>query len=109
MYAREAGMGIVDETKLVTAVSELTRNLVVHGRGGSVFFENLDSGSRVGVRVVFEDHGPGIRDLTEAMRDGHSTIKSMGLGLPGSKRLVSEFDIVSKVGEGTRVTIVKWK
>ncbi len=108
-YAKDLGLGLVDETKLVTAVSELTRNLIVHGGGGSVFIERIDEVSRHGIRAVFEDHGPGIANINLAMMDGHSSTKSLGLGLPGSKRLVSEFQIDSEAGKGTRVTITKWK
>jgi serine/threonine-protein kinase RsbT len=108
-FAKDVGFGLVDETKLVTAVSELSRNLLVHGGGGAVCLERIESNGRRGVRVTFEDHGPGIADITSAMKDGQSSAKSMGMGLPGSKRLVSEFEIVSQLGVGTRVVIVKWK
>ncbi len=108
-YSKEIGLGLVDETKLVTAVSELTRNAIVHGGGGSVCFEQVERDGRQGVRVTFEDHGPGIPDVTVAMLDGGSSTKSLGLGLPGSRRLVDEFELHSEVGKGTKVMIVKWK
>lgn len=107
-YAKDIGLGLVDETKLVTAVSELTRNLIVHGKGGTIYYSTVENNGRKGVRVVFEDRGPGIADISSAMSDGHSSIKSMGVGLPGSKRLVSEFEIKSEVGKGTQITIIKW-
>lgn len=105
--AREAGMGVVDLTKLVTAASELARNMVVHGGGGECMIERVQN-SRAGIRVVFEDRGPGIPDLDRAMEDGFSTVRSLGLGLPGSRRLVDDFEIHSEPGRGTRVTVVKW-
>ncbi|HET6345383.1 MAG TPA: anti-sigma regulatory factor [Myxococcota bacterium] len=103
------GFGMVDQTKLVTAASELARNALVHGRGGEVLMESLDEGVRRGVRLTFEDHGPGIADLAQAMRDGYTSGGGMGLGLGGSKRLVNDFEIDSRPGEGTRVCIVRWK
>ncbi len=108
-WARELGFGLVDQTKLITAASELARNTLVYGGGGTLRFEALQEGSRVGLRLVFEDRGPGIPDLERAMTDGYTTGGGMGLGLSGSKRLVNEFDIVSAVGEGTRVTVTRWK
>jgi serine/threonine-protein kinase RsbT len=107
-YAKGIGLGLVEETKLVTAVSELTRNLIVHGKGGTVYFTAIEDNQRKGVRIVFEDFGPGIADIKLAMTEGVSSIKSMGMGLPGSKRLVNEFEIKSEVGKGTQLTIVKW-
>ena len=107
-WAGELGFSLVDQTKVVTAASELARNTLIHG-GGTVLLEALNEGPRRGLRLTFEDQGPGIPDLELALRDGYTTGGGLGLGLSGSKRLMSEFDIVSRVGEGTRVTVVKWK
>ncbi|GAB3933921.1 anti-sigma regulatory factor [Mucilaginibacter myungsuensis] len=101
-------MGLVNQTRLLTAASELVRNMMRYGGGGSCLIEVVSSGRNNGVRLTFTDKGPGIPDIASAMKDGFSTGKSLGLGLPGTKRLVNEFDIKSKVGEGTTVTIVKW-
>jgi serine/threonine-protein kinase RsbT len=101
--------GLVDQTKIVTAASELARNTLDHGGGGSVRLEVVQDGSRSGLRLTFEDTGPGIRDLEQAMRDGYTTGKGMGLGLGGAKRLTHEFAIQSEAGAGTRVTITRWK
>ena len=108
-WAIELGFSLVDQTKILTAASELARNTLIHGGGGSVRLESLSEGIRKGLRLTFEDQGPGIPDIGLALRDGYTTGNGLGLGLSGSKRLMSEFDIVSRVGEGTRVTIVKWK
>lgn len=94
---------------ITTATSELARNVIVHGGTGSATIEEVSDGSRVGIRVLFEDRGPGIGDLDRVMRGGYSTAKSMGLGLSGSKRLVDEFSIDTAPGAGTRVTVLKWK
>lgn len=102
------GFSLVDQTKLVTAASELARNNLIYGGGGQMIMEYLN-GPRVGLRISFVDKGPGIANIELAMRDGFTTGSGLGLGLGGAKRLVNEFDIVSKVGEGTRVTITKWK
>jgi serine/threonine-protein kinase RsbT len=101
-------MGLVNQTRLITAASELVRNMMRYANGGTCFVEVVSSGRNNGVRLTFADKGPGIADITMAMKDGYSTGKSLGLGLPGTKRLVNEFDIKSKVGEGTTVTIIKW-
>ena len=103
------GLGLVDQTKIVTAASELARNTVEYGGGGTLRLEALQEGARKGLRLTFEDKGPGIADVTLALTDGYTTGSGMGLGLSGSKRLVNEFDIWSKPGEGTRVTICRWK
>lgn len=103
------GLGLVDLTKLVTAASEIARNTVEYGGGGTLQIEELRDGLRQGVRLVFEDKGPGIADLDRAMTDGYSTGTGMGLGLGGTKRLVDDFDITSTPGVGTRVSITKWK
>lgn len=100
---------LVDQTKMITAVSELSRNTVVHGHGGEMRWEIVENGSRRGLRVQFEDQGPGIPDVDSALQDGWTTGSGMGLGLPGSKRLVHEFAIESQPGNGTLVTIVRWK
>ncbi len=107
-WAVELGFGTVDQTKLVTAASELARNTLVYGGGGECRLESLYDGGRNGLRLTFEDRGPGIPDVEQAISDGFTTGQGMGLGLGGSKRLVNEFEIVSKVGEGTRVTVARW-
>ena len=101
-------MGLVNQTRLITAASELVRNMMRYANGGDCVVEIVSSGRNNGVRLTFRDKGPGIPDLALAMKDGFSTGKSLGLGLPGTKRLVNEFDLKSKVGEGTTVTIIKW-
>lgn len=106
--AGQAGLSLVDQTKLVTAASELARNTLIYGGGGSVQLESLN-GPRTGVRLTFEDKGPGIADVELALRDGFTTGSGLGLGLGGSKRLVHEFEIHSKLGEGTRVAVTRWK
>jgi serine/threonine-protein kinase RsbT len=106
--ATAAGFRLVDQTKLVTAASELARNTLEHGGGGTVCVELIRDGLRRGVRLVFEDQGPGIADMALALSDGYTTGSGMGLGLGGSRRLVNEFDIWSEVGVGTRVTVVRW-
>jgi serine/threonine-protein kinase RsbT len=108
-WAVEIGFGLVDQTKIVTAASELARNTVDYGKGGTVTLETLQSGSRKGLRLIFEDKGPGILDINLAMTDGYTSNHGLGLGLSGSKRLMHEFEIISKVGKGTKITIVRWK
>jgi serine/threonine-protein kinase RsbT len=105
----EMGFSLIDQTKLVTAASELARNTLEHGGGGTVRIEGLINGMKKGVRLTFEDQGPGISDVQLALKDGYTTGNGMGLGLSGSKRLVTEFDLQTKVGAGTRVTVTKWK
>ncbi|MBN8874462.1 MAG: anti-sigma regulatory factor [Rhodospirillales bacterium] len=107
--AIEAGLGLVDQTKIVTAASELARNTLEYGRGGEARLEMLQDHGRRGLRIVFEDRGPGIPDIDQALRDGFTTGKGMGLGLGGARRLCNEFNIVSAPGEGTRITIARWK
>ena len=102
-------MSLVDLTKFVTAASEIARNTLEYGGGGTVLLEELRDGVRAGLRLTFEDRGPGIPDLARAMTDGFTSGGGMGLGLGGTKRLVDEFQITSEVGKGTRVTITKWK
>jgi serine/threonine-protein kinase RsbT len=107
--AVEAGLTLVEQTKIVTAASELARNMVDYGGGGKMTAEILDEPSRKGLRLTFEDHGPGIPDLEAAMRDGYTTGSGMGLGLGGAKRLSNEFEIKTAPGEGTRIVITRWK
>lgn len=102
------GLRLVDQTKLVTAASELARNTVIYGGGGEMQWESLQQGMRRGVRLVFVDQGPGIPDIEQALTDGWTSGKGMGLGLSGSRRLVDEFLLDSAPGNGTRVTITKW-
>jgi len=101
-------MGLVNQTKLITAASELVRNMLKYANGGEVLIEIVSKGRDSGIRLVFKDKGPGIADVSMAMKDGFSTGKSLGLGLPGARRLVSEFDIKSESGKGTTVSIIKW-
>lgn len=108
-WAVELGFSLVEQTKVVTAASELARNTFVHGGGGSVEIESLHEGARRGLRLTFVDHGPGIADIEQAMRDGYTTGGGLGLGLGGARRLSSEFEIRSQPGAGTWVRIVKWK
>ncbi|WNV87242.1 anti-sigma regulatory factor [Umezawaea sp. Da 62-37] len=108
-YAQRVRLSLVDQTKLVTATSELARNTLVYGGGGSARVEVVNDHGREGVRASFHDDGPGIPDLTLALADGWSSGKGMGLGLSGARRLVDEFDLDTEVGRGTTVTVVKWK
>jgi serine/threonine-protein kinase RsbT len=107
--AVELGFNLVDQTKLVTAASELARNTLQYGGGGTLLLESIVDGFRRGLRLTFEDHGPGIADIEQAMRDGFSTAGGLGLGLSGARRLSSEFHIDSRPGEGTRVSITRWR
>lgn len=108
-FAVDCMLSIVDQTKLVTATSELARNMVIYGGGGVVRMQSVRDGARTGVRLIFEDKGPGIADVGLALKDGYTTGSGLGLGLSGSKRLVDVFDIQTRVGEGTTIAIVKWK
>ncbi len=108
-WAVDLGFSLVDQTKMITAASELARNALDYGGGGTVRLEALENGHRRGLRLTFEDQGPGIPDIDKALTDGYTTGKGLGMGLSGSKRLVNEFEIASRVGEGTRVTITRWK
>src|SRR5215471_5108598 len=108
-WAIESGFSLVDQTKLVTAASELARNALQHGGGGSVRMEMLNDGPRRGIRLEFADEGPGIADLNRAMQDGFSTGGGLGLGLGGARRLTEEFDIDTAPGQGTRVRIARWR
>jgi len=107
--ALELGFSLVDQTKIITAASELGRNAIQHGGGGQAIVEVITEGARRGLRLTFEDKGPGIADITVAMRDGYSTGNGLGLGLSGAKRLSNEFAITSAPGQGTRVVITRWK
>jgi serine/threonine-protein kinase RsbT len=107
-YAVSIGLSLVEQTKFVTAASELARNTVIYGRGGTVKIELLEHTGRKGIRLTFEDQGPGIRDVQEALRDGFTTGNGLGLGLGGAKRLSQEFHIESTPGIGTRVMIAQW-
>jgi serine/threonine-protein kinase RsbT len=107
--AQEAAFSLVDQTKFVTAASELARNALVYGRGGVLKWETLLDGIRRGIRLSFEDQGPGIPDVDQALTDGWSSGTGLGLGLTGARRLVNEFELQSTVGVGTRVTITRWK
>jgi serine/threonine-protein kinase RsbT len=107
--AVEIGLGLVDQTKIVTAASELARNTLDYGGGGTVRLQIVQNGVRKGLKLTFEDKGPGIPDLELALKDGYTTGNGLGLGLSGAKRLSNDFEIESKVGEGTRVSITRWK
>lgn len=106
--AAKLGLSLVDQTKVVTAASELARNTLIHGRGGQMELATLN-GPRTGIRLTFEDKGPGIPDIDLALRDGFTTGSGLGLGLGGAKRLVNEFEVKSRAGEGTKVTVIRWK
>jgi serine/threonine-protein kinase RsbT len=107
--SERVGFSLVDQTKLVTAASELARNTIDYGGGGRVRLELVENGVRRGVRLIFEDQGPGIADITMALKDGYTTGRGLGLGLGGARRLVNDFNIDSSPGQGTRVTIARWK
>jgi len=107
--AVELGFNLVDQTKIVTAASELARNTLQYGGGGTLRIEEILQGSRRGIRLTFEDNGPGIVNIELAMKDGYTTGNGLGLGLSGAKRLSNDFSIDSRPGEGTRVTIVRWR
>ncbi|HEY0858388.1 MAG TPA: anti-sigma regulatory factor [Albitalea sp.] len=106
---QELKFSLVDQTKMITAASELSRNTVVYGGGGEMRWEVVNQGGRTGLRLAFEDKGPGIADVDLALRDGWTSGRGLGMGLSGSKRLVNEFDIKTVLGEGTCVTITRWK
>ncbi len=109
IQAVSLGFGLVDQTKLVTASSELARNTLDYGGGGAAQLEVIQNDQRAGLRVVFEDQGPGIPDVNQALSDGFTSGGGLGLGLGGAKRLSHEFEISSKPGVGTRVSILRWK
>lgn len=108
-FSTKIGMSLVNQTKLITAASELVRNMLKYAKGGKVILEIISSNAKTGVRLTFTDQGPGIPDIALAMKDGFSTGKSLGLGLPGAKRLVNEFDLKSQPGQGTTITVIHWK
>lgn len=108
-WATDMRFGLVDQTKLVTAASELARNTLDHGHGGQMIIEEASSGAKTGLRLIFEDQGPGIPDVEAALKDGFTTGNGMGLGLGGSRRLVHDFSIDTAPGKGTRITVVRWK
>jgi serine/threonine-protein kinase RsbT len=107
--AQQIGFSIVDQTKIVTAASELARNAVRYGGGGTMTYEVLAENGRQGLRLTFTDHGPGIADLDLAMKDGWTTGSGLGMGLPGAKRLVNDFRITSEPGAGTTVVVARWR
>jgi len=108
-WAVELGFGLVDQTKIVTAASEIARNTVDYGGGGEVLVESLSENARRGLRLVFEDKGPGIQNIDEALKDGFTSGSGLGLGLGGARRLATEFSVESRPGEGTRVSLTRWK
>ena len=109
VLAVESGLSLVDQTKIITAASELARNTLDYGGGGELLLEIVEEGGRRGVRLTFEDHGPGIANIEQALKDGFTSGAGLGLGLGGARRLSNEFAIESKVGVGTKVTIARWK
>ena len=108
-FGTRIGMSLVNQTKLITAASELVRNMLKYATGGRVILEIISHNAKTGIRLTFKDEGPGIADISLAMQDGFSTGRSLGLGLPGAKRLVNEFDLKSSPGEGTIITVIHWK
>ena len=108
-WSIELGFSLVDQTKIVTAASELARNTKVYGGGGAMLMESLEEGGRRGLRLTFTDQGPGIADIQQALKDGFTSGNGLGLGLGGARRLMNEFNITSTPGQGTRIVVVKWK
>ena len=108
-FAVETRLSLVDQTKLITAASELARNMVVYGGGGTVVVEQVQNNGKLGVRVTFEDQGPGIPDVDLAMRDGYTSGGGLGLGLGGARRLAQDFELKTAPGEGTTIAITRWK
>jgi serine/threonine-protein kinase RsbT len=108
-WAIKLGFSLVDQTKLVTAASELARNTVIYGKGGDMHIEAGSDGTKTVLRLIFEDKGPGIADIEQALKDGYTSGSGLGLGLGGARRLSNEFEITSKPGEGTRIMIARWK
>ncbi len=106
--AKEIGFGIIDQARIATAISELARNVVLYAHSGQIILQRLDSGGQIGLQIVCQDRGPGIKDLDLVMREGYSTTQGLGMGLPGTRRLMDEFQIESEVGVGTTVTACKW-
>ena len=107
--AKFVGFSLTDQTRIITAVSELSRNIYEYAGKGKITIEQENENAKEGLKIVFEDDGPGIKDLALAMKEGYTSGKGMGLGLPGSKRLMDEFEVTSEIGKGTRVIIKKWK
>lgn len=108
-WAIELGFSLVEQTKIVTAASELARNTLAYGNGGTVVLDRVSCEHRSGLRLSFEDQGPGIADIELALQDGYTTGKGLGLGLGGAKRLMSEFEIRSEIGKGTRIVVTRWQ
>jgi serine/threonine-protein kinase RsbT len=108
-WSVDLGFSLVDQTKIVTAASELARNTIVHGGGGGVTVEALNDGARRGIRLTFVDQGPGIADVSQALKDGFTTGTGLGLGLGGARRLMSDFAVSSEPGQGTRVVATRWR
>src|SRR5579871_4517309 len=108
-WSVKLGFSLVEQTKLITAASELARNAIVYGKGGAMTAEIVQKGVKQGLRLTFEDSGPGIPDIELAFKDGYTSGTGLGLGLGGARRLVDEFEILSEVGKGTRVTVTRWK
>jgi len=106
--AKELGFGSVDQARITTAISELARNIYLYAEEGHIYIERIDHVGKSGMKVVAKDPGPGISDIRKVMEDGFSTSGGLGAGLPGVKRLMDDFDIVSNMGEGTEITVVKW-
>ena len=106
--AKELGFGIIDQARIATAISELTRNIVQYAEMGEAVIRSVEIGGRVGIEIICKDEGPGIPDIDLAMQDGYSTSKSLGMGMSGAKRLMDEFEIESEIGIGTTVTVRKW-
>ncbi len=106
--AKRLGFGVIDQARIATAISELARNLVLYANGGQVSLEEVQAEGRVGIQIVCSDQGPGIADLELVMQDGYSTQRGLGMGLPGTRRLMDEFEIESQVNVGTTITIRKW-
>ncbi|MGB9724130.1 MAG: anti-sigma regulatory factor [Chloroflexia bacterium] len=106
--AKALGFGTIDQARIATAISELTRNIVLYAGEGTVTLRPIERGNKKGIEVICEDHGPGIEDINLVMQEGYSTSRGLGMGLPGAKRLMDEFEIQSQVGKGTRVTARKW-
>jgi serine/threonine-protein kinase RsbT len=106
--ARDMGFGIIDQARIATAISELARNVVLYAHSGQIVLNRVENGGKTGLQIVCEDQGPGIEDLNLVMRDGYSSMQGLGMGLPGTKRLMDEFEIRSQVGIGTTVVVCKW-
>jgi serine/threonine-protein kinase RsbT len=106
--AKEMGFGIIDQARIATAISELARNVVLYAQSGQIILSRLDLDGRLGLQIVCQDEGPGIEDLDLVMRNGYSTMQGLGMGLPGTKRLMDDFEIRSEVGVGTTVRVCKW-